>query len=173
MSRVKKFLAIVSFFCILIVCVLAMMDIEQKVTMADQKQLTNKIILPSDNVLLGAHKTSQEVVDPTSSGGKYSDSIAQSIIVPSVDDVREHGYPKNENGETYGPDVKESDSGPDLILVRYGDGYGYIRQSEMDNDGVESPKEAVDKMNTKEARKINVYLQDGITCIGTFVLKGE
>ena len=70
MSRVKKFLAIVSFFCILIVCVLAMMDIEQKVTMADQKQLTNKIILPSDNVLLGAHKTSQEVVDPTSSGGK-------------------------------------------------------------------------------------------------------
>ena len=142
-------------------------------TVVDQKHLSYKIILPSESVLLGAHKTPQEVVDPTSTGREYGDSIAQSLIVPSVDDVRQHGYPKNENGETYGPDVKELDSGPDLILVRYGDGYGYIRQSEMDNDGVVSPKETVDKMNTKKDRKINVYLQDGNTCIGTFVLKGE
>lgn len=103
---------------------------------------------------------------------EYKDSVAQDIIIPCVDDVREYGYPKNESEETYGPDVKELDSGPDLILVRYGNGYGYIRKSEMD-DGVESPKDAVAKMRKEDSRKINVYLQDGITCIGTFALKGE
>lgn len=100
------------------------------------------------------------------------DKQREKDFVPQVDDMREQGYPKNEKGETYGPNVKELDDEPELILVRYEGGYGYVRKSEMDNDGVQSPSEAVEKMKGGGSREINVYLQDGITCIGTFELQG-
>ena len=119
------------------------------------------------NSIAFANKTSDETKNSIS-----LDGAVQSVFIPSVDDVREDGYPKNENGETYGPDVKELDNGPDLVLVRYGDGYGYVRQTEMDDDGVESPKDVAEKTSEEGIRKINVYLQDGITRIGTFDLKG-
>lgn len=92
------------------------------------------------------------------------------FFVPSVEEVREHGYPVNENGETYGPAIKDSDESPDLILVKYGDSYGYVRKTELDDDGVTTPEEAVDRMQNYQPRKINVYMQDGVTVIGELEL---
>lgn len=131
----------------------------------------NTKLFPSYIMLADENEAHKGTADTISSKGECEGSVTQSLIVPSINDVREHGYPRNENGETYGPDIKELDIGPDLVLVRCGDGYGYIRRSEMDDDGVGSPEDAVDKMRKEEARKINVYLQDGTTCIGTFDLK--
>lgn len=121
--------------------------------------------------MASGYEENQEVKS-VQSAGSGEIKFAEEIIIPTVDDIRRNGYPKNEKGETYGPDVKELDNGPDLVLVRYGDGYGYIRQSEMDDDGVKSPKDVAKKMGEEETRKINVYLQDGTTCVGIFDLKG-
>lgn len=168
----KNIITGVSVFCLLIVFTFAMSDRKQKVIVEGQEQLSNKVVLSSVDLLAGANRTHKGADGTISSNGEGKDGADQGLIVPCVDDVRENGYPKNETGETYGPDVKEFDSGPDLVLVKYGDGYGYIRQSEMDNDGVKTPEDAVDQMRKEETRKINVYLQDGATCIGTFDLKG-
>lgn len=94
-----------------------------------------------------------------------------SLLIPSIEEVLKYGYPVNDYGETYGPDVKEFDFSPDLILVRHGDSYGYVRRSELNDDEVTTPEEAVARMQDPQPRKISVYLQDGITCIGTFELK--
>lgn len=98
--------------------------------------------------------------------------IPESIKIPTVDDIKANGYPTNENGETYGPDVWEStDPPPDLILVIADDGQeGYIRKTEVD-DGVTTLEEAA---NYNPGRRIvNVYLHDGTTIIGTFTLGGD
>ena len=97
--------------------------------------------------------------------------LAEQIIIPSIDSIRANGYPINDRGETYGPNVKEFDFEPDLILVKSGDIYGYIRKSDLDDDGVRSLDEALGKESS--TRELNIYLQDGITQIGTFKIEGE
>lgn len=98
------------------------------------------------------------------------DDLAHSLDVPSIEEIQRKGYPINENGETYGPKVKCISFEPDLILVEYDGLHGYVRQSEISNDGVQSPEEAVERMKGGKTRRINVYLQDGITCVGDFEL---
>lgn len=91
------------------------------------------------------------------------------LLVPSKDQVKDSGFPKNKNGETYGSDIKEFTCGPDLILAMNDEGVmGDIRQSDMD-DGINTPEEA----SKKEAKsyEINMYLEDGETCIGTFKIQ--
>lgn len=94
----------------------------------------------------------------------------ETIIIPTVEDIRVNGYPRNERGETYGPDDRELDFEPDLILVNNGNLYGYIRKNEFNDDGISSPEEALKKENVE--RVLNVYLQDGVTKIGTFTING-
>lgn len=97
------------------------------------------------------------------------DGLEVSPVVPSIEDVRENGYPVNGNGETYGPHVKDLNIEPDLLFVECEDLRGYVRQSEMD-DGVHTPEEAIERMKGGHIRRVNVYLQDGLTCIGIFEL---
>lgn len=88
------------------------------------------------------------------------------ISIPSKEQVKDTGFPKNKNGETYGPDIKEFMYEPDLLLAINDDGVvGYIRQSDMD-DGVKTPDQAIEK--EVKSYEINMYLEDGETCIGTF-----
>ena len=50
--------------------------------------------------------------------------------LPTQEYVREHGYPVNESGETYGPNVEGFDA-PDLILAHpQGKLQGYLKESE-------------------------------------------
>ena len=96
-----------------------------------------------------------------------ADSSIHHLDVPSQHDIQTDGYPKNQNGETYGPDVKESTDSPDLILVQSDNMLGYIKASDLD-DGVTSLTDALS--SNPVDRVIPVYLQDGITVIGSFVV---
>lgn len=95
----------------------------------------------------------------------------QKLLVPSIDEVKQQGYPKNEMGETYGPDIKEFDCEPDLILVQHGGVYGYIRRYEIDGNIPSSPEDVVKKTKNRKIREVNIYLHDGKTCIGSFILQ--
>ena len=58
----------------------------------------------------------------------------QIVFTPTVEEIKEDGYPVNDAGETYGPDVKDSEEEPDLILVDAGDGVvGYIKKADINN----------------------------------------
>lgn len=111
-------------------------------------------------------------VKDTFKAGHTNSEVPEAIIIPTVDEIRANGYPTNENGETYGPEVWEStDPSPDLILVIADDGQdGYVKKTDMDS-GVTTPEEAA---NYKPSNRVlNVYLHDGITVIGTFTLNGD
>ena len=89
------------------------------------------------------------------------------IIIPTVDDIRVNGYPRNEMGETYGPDVWESTIEPDLLLAcnEFGQ-YGYVRQSDFN---VVNTLE--DAMNYEpREHSVNMYSHDGVTIVGVFTV---
>lgn len=92
------------------------------------------------------------------------------LVIPTIDWICKNGYPKNERGETYGPSLKENTdpkAEPDLLLAcnREG-GQGYIRASDLETN----PKTVEEAFAIMSERKfeVDLYLQDGVTCIGTF-----
>lgn len=95
------------------------------------------------------------------------------LIIPSIEEIKKDGYPRNEFGETYGPDKfyeKNSIEEPDLALVENHEGViGYIRLSDL-NPEVHSVEEALE-YNKEPKNELNIYLHDGKTCIGKFILK--
>lgn len=63
----------------------------------------------------------------------------------------------------------EGKADPDLLLAEGQDGtVGYIRQKEM-LDVADSVQEAL--MSKPQNKEINLYLQDGSTVIGTFIVE--
>lgn len=98
----------------------------------------------------------------------------QELHVPTLEEIRQNGYPVNANGETYGPTLPDENAEePDLILA-LGEGgiTGYIKVTDTD-DGVTSPEEALAYMEFAEKRddfSIPLYMQDGETIIGEFIL---
>lgn len=100
---------------------------------------------------------------------KVSQDKGYNLIIPSREEILENGYPVNENGQTYGPDL----SGvivrsPDLTLVENADGvWGYIYADPK----ISSPAEAVAYMESVAAAGAYIapmYLQDGKTVIGEY-----
>ena len=69
-------------------------------------------------------------------------------------------YPKNESGETYGPDLSDYvGSVPDLILAESEEGIkGYLKKTDKDSI-------------TSSSRTLPLYLQDGQTKIAELTLK--
>lgn len=96
-------------------------------------------------------------------------SCCDELFIPSLDWISENGYPINDSGETYGPDVKDSISEPDLILVRNKEGIdGYVKRDDMPQ-GATTLEEA---KNWKPSRHVlTMYLQDGKTIVGEFVIE--
>lgn len=83
------------------------------------------------------------------------------IIVPTISEIEMNGYPVNQNGETYGPDLKNASYTPDLILAENSSGIlGYIKKAELNDQLPQSPQ------NTK----MRMYTEDGDTIIGYFEL---
>ena len=98
----------------------------------------------------------------------FNQSDGEKLIVPDIEYVIDNGYPKNERGETYGAKI-EGKADPDLLLAEGQDGtVGYIRQKEM-LDVADSVQEAL--MSKPQNKEINLYLQDGSTVIGTFIVE--
>lgn len=94
----------------------------------------------------------------------------EALHIPTQEWVLEHGYPTNDLGETYGPNVKELDHGPDLILAIDRQGLqGYLRWSEFPGTSIRTPEEAIAYCSEDHSPcYLNLYLQDGVTVIGTF-----
>lgn len=87
---------------------------------------------------------------------------ASDLVIPDLETILKEGYPTNENGQTYGPNLKNLDVEPDLILVEGENGIlGYIYQPK----GISSP---IENSNKNLEKSTPVYLQDGKTVIGTF-----
>lgn len=94
----------------------------------------------------------------------------QDAVIPSLTDVQNTGYPVNATGETYGPDTKApSMESPDLVLAENENGLiGYIRESEIGGASVSNPADAANY--TPHSHYINMYLEDGTTVIGQFLI---
>ena len=94
------------------------------------------------------------------------------LLIPTVEDVLENGYPVNKNGQTYGPELRSNMDPrvPDLILAKNDDGIiGYVSNREMTDYNItleevlENPDQDIDVLL--------MYLHDGETVIGEFKLR--
>lgn len=95
--------------------------------------------------------------------------VSASELPVSVESVRENGYPINDDGKSYGPDVKESNIQPDLILVCNEDGKeGYIKKEDL-NRGAVSLEQA--QNGGFHNYQIPMYLSDGKSIVGYFRIK--
>ena len=93
------------------------------------------------------------------------------LHIPEQSEIEQNGYPENKYGETYGPEVKELDLIPDLLLVQNDAGVlGYIRVAELEGN---SPKSPIDAEKYENVTKLNMYLEDGRTIVGEFYLSAE
>lgn len=101
----------------------------------------------------------------------YNSINKEELDIPTVDEVKSNGYPVNEDGLTYGPDVGEwtdMDKMPDLILAENDNGEsGYVKAEDLD-DGEDNIQDTIEKTKTQSETQIPMYLQDGKTVIGQF-----
>lgn len=93
---------------------------------------------------------------------------ASDLVIPTRESILKDGYPINENGQTYGPnmgDLMLDEHGePDLMLAEGENGVlGYIYQPV----GISSPSE-LDEYNKSLKKSTPLYLHDGKTIIGIF-----
>lgn len=86
--------------------------------------------------------------------------INDHLVIPDSQEIIEKGYPKNESGETYGPDLSDYvGTVPDLILAESEEGTkGYLKKTDKDSI-------------TSTSRTLPLYLQDGKTKIAELTLK--
>lgn len=130
------------------------------------------LILVLSVIVIGvmASNRAQAINNPSAATFTLEHS-ADSVMVdiPNQAQVKENGYPKNENGESYGPDIYANtypEYEPDLILAQNEDGViGYIKKTDI-KGGAETLEEA---LNWKpQEYTVPMYLEDGITVIGEF-----
>ncbi|MER2009476.1 MAG: metal ABC transporter substrate-binding protein [Psychrobacillus sp.] len=105
-------------------------------------------------------------------GGNASD-----LDIPSKESILKEGYPTNENGQTYGPDMGGVNPGelgaPDLILAKGENGImGYAKKVDLDGPMPKTPEEAL-KLNNLPPRAVPLYAVDGETIIGDFWIGKE
>lgn len=93
-----------------------------------------------------------------------SHSSKYHLEIPTAEYIEKNGYPTNRNGETYGPQIKDTLD----ILAENSDGLkGYVKRAEMDYTP-RSTEEAEEINLSSEKITYNMYLQDGKTVIGKF-----
>ncbi|MER2118859.1 MAG: metal ABC transporter substrate-binding protein [Solibacillus sp.] len=94
----------------------------------------------------------------------------EDLVIPPFEYILENGYPVNDKGETYGPDMgnRMIIEEPDLILAQGENSIiGYAKKVELDGPKPKTPEEAV-KLNNAPPREVSLYDVDGETIIGTF-----
>lgn len=92
------------------------------------------------------------------------------LLVPAREKIAQYGYPKNRNGQTFGPDLKEESAldAPALLLaVGVGGVTGYLDASQILSA---SSPDSLDEYyhQTSDRHAAPLYLQDGETVIGEF-----
>lgn len=101
---------------------------------------------------------------------------ASDLVIPSKESILKEGYPTNENGQSYGPDMGDLNLGelgePDLMLAEGENGtIGYVKKEDLNGPQPKTPEEAV-KLNKAKPREISLYDVDGETVIGKFIVGG-
>lgn len=92
------------------------------------------------------------------------------LIIPTLSEIREKGYPVNQNGERFGiTDRDNNETSPELILAQNQEGLvGYIKALDMNRFSPTTPEEAANYQS--KGYYVNMYMQDGETQIGTFYI---
>ncbi|MFJ7185065.1 metal ABC transporter substrate-binding protein [Lysinibacillus xylanilyticus] len=126
----------------------------------------NHFILAVTSLLLLVGCSQQETLT------KAEDN-ASDLVIPTKESVSKDGYPTNENGQTYGPDMGELMlDEPDLISAIGIDGtVGYVKKEDLNGPQPKTPEEAV-KLNEAKPREIPMYDVDGENIIGKFIVGG-
>jgi beta-lactamase regulating signal transducer with metallopeptidase domain len=137
--------------------------VEERVTAIMKHRKTSKLAVVVAVVMVLCLTTA------FSASGLY-EVPAVKVYVPTQEEVLINGYPVNENGETFGPQVIDILDSPDLVLAVNDEGVvGYVRPDEDDGAKVSSPEEAAAYMAAgPHDQFINMYTEDGQTVIGKF-----
>lgn len=97
------------------------------------------------------------------------------LIVPSVESVLCDGYPKNDLGQTFGPNIGAETADdiyplPDLLLAENQFGViGYVKTEDLNRDP-ETISAAIELTENSVTEEIPMYLHDGVTIVGTFLI---
>ncbi|MGE7948113.1 hypothetical protein [Lysinibacillus sp. NPDC093688] len=116
-------------------------------------------VVPSSNAIF----VNKMIADENNSD--HIKVTASDLVIPTRARIIGEGYPINENGQTYGPNMGNLMLvEPELMLAEGESGVlGYIYQPE----GIPSPNK-LDEYNKSFKKSTPLYLQDGKTIIGTF-----
>src|SRR5690606_27044799 len=117
----------------------------------------------------------QEMTKGIDSTDNETGKTGSVLITLQLEIIAKNGYPKNENGQTCGPDLKDLIRGelgePDLILaVGENDTIGYVKKVDLERSQPKTPEEAV-KLNDAPPREVPLYDVDGETVIGKFIIR--
>ncbi|MCM3711760.1 metal ABC transporter substrate-binding protein [Sporosarcina luteola] len=100
---------------------------------------------------------------------------ALDLVIPSRESILKDGYPLNDNGQTYGPNMGDATiilGEPDLQLAIGENGtIGYAKKVDLEGPQPRTPEEAVKLIKVKK-REIPLYDVDGETIIGKFIVGG-
>ena len=116
----------------------------------------------------------KEMTKEIDSKGNDTGKNGSDLIIPSLESIIKDGYPLNENGQTYGPDMRDLILGelgePDLKLaIGENDTIGYVKTVDLEGPQPKTPEEAV-KLNDAPPREIPLYDVDGENVIGKFII---
>ena len=137
----------------------------------------NLFVLPVILLLLLVGCSQQETLTKAEdNNSNHIGKNASDLVIPSKESILKEGYPTNENGQTYGPNMGDlilSELGEsDLILAEGENGtIGYVKQEDLHGPQPKTPEEAV-KLNEAKPREIPLYDVDGETVIGKFIVGG-
>lgn len=87
----------------------------------------------------------------------------EDLVIPTFEYILENGYPVNDKGETYGPNMGNMMiiDEPDLILAQGENSIiGYVKKVELDGPKPKTPEEAV-KLNNPPPTEVPLYDVDG------------
>lgn len=119
-------------------------------------------------VLERTHSSADDAISKQPFAERADNSVNREIVIPTLEEVLNNGYPINARGETYGPAFREVLVSPDLELAQNEEGIlGYIRQAEVPGASVSTLEEAA-AYSCPDTFYMNMYAEDGITIIGQF-----
>lgn len=99
---------------------------------------------------------------------------ALDLVIPSRESILKDGYPINDNGQTYGPNMGNATiilGEPDLQLAIGENGtIGYAKKVDLEGPLPKTPAEAARLSTEVKPREIPLYDVDGETIIGKFIV---
>ena len=137
----------------------------------------NLFVLAVISLLLLVGCSQQETLPKAEDNNNSEISMdALDLVIPSRESILKDGYPINDNGQSYGPNMGNVTiklGEPDLMLTKGENGtIGYVNKEDLNGPQPKTPEEAVRLTNEAKPREIPLYDVDGKTIIGKFIVGG-